>query len=384
MANALSAPSPNKGNTTGNAAPPPSLIPFIRGATEHTEPFYDTTFTLSANQQNLGPIDLSAYGFLRAIIVHVNVATTGNAAAVALAEDAPWSLFAELTLADVNGAPLFGPHSGYEVYLHHKYGGFRNQTDPKLLPTYVALTTGAVATAPTGSFTFRINVERNPRDGLGALANMNAAQAYKLRGTINNLASVFTVAPNGVTTMRVRVSLEAYSQPNVTDPTGRPQATVPPANQTTGFSSRFQPTVNAGATTVKHVRVGNYIRNLIYVLRRAGTSRANGELDLANQTLQWYVDSRLLSNEQIEFLRVRGTERYDMVTATFESAGGPDNGVFVYSFCHEFHGKAGYEMRDLWLPTTQATRLELVISPPNSGVLTVMTDDVAPRGVIFI
>ena len=284
----------------------------------------------------------------------------------------------------VNGAPLFGPHAGYECYLHHKFGGFRNQTDPKFIPNYVALTTGAVATAGSGVFLFRINVERVPRDGLGALANMNASQAYKVRGTINNLANIYSTAPGGAVTARVRMTGEFYSQPNAADPTGRPQATVPPANQTTGFSSRFQPTTNAGANTVKHTRVGNYIRNLIYIQRRAGTTRSTGETDLANLLLQWYVDSRLLTNYQIEMIRQRMSEEYDFLSLTFEAAGGPDNGVFVLPFMVEFSGKAGYELRDLWLPTTQATRLELVYTPATAGVLTVMTDDVAPRGSVFV
>ena len=246
------------------------------------------------------------------------------------------------------------------------------------------MTTGAGATAGSGIFTFRINVERNPRDGLGALANMNASQAYKIRGTINNLATIFTVPPGGVVTARVRMTLEAYSQPNATDPTGRPQATVPPANMTTGFSSRFQPPTNAGANTIKHTRVGNYIRSLIYIQRRGSTSRANGELDIAGILLQWYVDSRLLTNYQIEFLRMRQAEAYQYVTGVFEAAGGPDNGVFILPFMVEFDGQAGYELRDLWLPTTQATRLELLYTPLTAGNLTVMTDDVAPRGVVFV
>lgn len=383
MPNALANPSPQAPQAKGNAAPMP-MIPFIRGATEHAEPFFDNTFTLSASQQNLGPIDISSYGFARALYVMVNITSTGNAATVALQEDAPWVLFAELAIQDVNGAPLFGPHAGYECYLHHKYGGFRNQTDPKLYKDYAALTTGAGATAGSGVFLFRINLERNPRDGLGALANMNASQAYKVRGTINNLANIFSTAPNGAVTARVRMTLEAYSQPAATDPSGRPQATVPPANQTTGFSSRFQPPTVSGQNTIKHTRVGNYLRALTYINRRAGTSRANGETDLTNTNIQWYVDSRLLTNMQIEFLRARLAECFDFVSTAAEAAGGPDNGVFVLPFNTEFTGKAGYELRDLWLPTTQATRLELTVTLGNSGVLTVMTDDVAPRGVVFV
>lgn len=377
-------------NTPGtpqkSAQQPVPVIPFVRGAVPHVEPFFDNTFTLSASQQNLGPIDIASYGFARALLIMVNIATTGNTATVAADADAPWSLFAELTVQDVNGAPIFGPLSGYSTYLAHKYGGYRAQRDPKLLPNFVALTTGAGATAPTGQFLLRIPLEINGRDGLGSLANMNASQAYKVRGTINNLANVWTTPPNGgSTTMRVRVSLEAWSQPDPQDPMGRPQATVPPANQTTQFWSRFLPTVNSGANTVKHTRVGNYLRDMVYVQRRAGTSRANGETDLAGLTLQWFIDSRLLCNRQIEFIRTAMAEQFGFTSVTFEAAGGPDNGVFVLpDLITDFDGFAGYEMRNQYLQTTQATRLELQYTLGNSGTLEIITNDVAPRGEIFL
>ncbi len=381
MANALAVPAPSQG---GNTRQIPT-IPFIRGAVEHAEPFFDSTFTLSASQQNLGPIDVSTYGFLRSILVQVDLVSAGNVAAVAVTEDAPWVAFAELAVQDVNGAPIFGPHSGYECYLHHKYGGFRNQCDPKLLPSTVfsAITTGAVGAAGSGKFIFRINMERGARDGLGALANMNASAAYKVRGTINNLAGIFSVSPTNAPTMRVRMTAECYSQPLPENAARMPQATVPPANGTTGFSSRTLPPTVIGQNTLKHTRVGNFIRNLIYVNRRAGTSRVNGEADLANVALQWFVDSRLLTNYSAEQLRLRMAEWFEFTSVTFEAAGGPDNGVFVLPFCSEFDGKAGYELRDLWLPTTQATRLELLLTLANSGTLVIMTDDVSPAGNIY-
>jgi len=384
MVNALAtAPAPSQG---GNQKAPAPIIPFIRAAVEHAEPFFDATVTLSAAQQNLGPIDISTYGFLRALLVQVDIASSGNSAAVALGEDAPWSAFAELAVQDVNGAPIFGPHAGYECYLHHKYGGFRNQSDPKLAPTtvFAALTTGAGATGGSGKFMFRINLERGARDGLGALANMNASAAYKLRGTINNLLGIYSVVPNGAVTMRTRVTAECYSQPLPENAAGMRQATVPPANGTTGFSSRTLPPTVVGQNTLKHTRVGNFVRNLIYVNRRAGTSRVNGETDLAFVALQWFVDSRLLTNYTAEMLRLRMAEWFEFTSVTFEAAGGPDNGVFVLPFCSEFDGKAGYEMRDMWLPTTQATRLELLVTLANAGTLVIMTDDVSPAGNIYM
>lgn len=383
MANPMATSSPAKPAAT--KSPAQALIPFTRGAKPHAEPFFDTTFTLGATSVNVGPVDVASYGFARAILLDVQLASSGNTATVALSEDAPWNVFAEIVFQDVNGAPILGPLAGYEAYLTHKYGGYRNQTDPKLLNVFVSPTTGAGATAGSGRFVLRLPLEINGRDALGSLANMNASQAYKVRATLNPLATIFTTTPSGTVTARVKMTLEAWSQPNAVDMMGRPQATVPPANQTTQFWSRFQPPTVSGANTIKHTRVGNFVRNLIYINRRAGTSRANGESDLAGLNIQWFVDSRLLTNLDINYIRVMMTEGYDLISTTFESAGGLDNGVFICpAFCNEFDGKFGYELRDGYLPTTQATRLEQVVTLPNSGVMTVMTNDVAPRGEIFL
>jgi hypothetical protein len=361
------------------------VIPFVRGAVPHVEPFSDVTTVMTTSTQNLGPYDIASYGYARALLLDVQVTTAGNAATVALFEDAPWSVLSEIVIQDVNGAPIFGPIAGYSAYLAHKYGGYRGQQDPKLLPNYVALTTGAGATAGSGRFFLRIPLEINGRDGLGSLANMNASQAYKVRLTLNNGAGVYTTPPTTLGSVRIRMSLEAWSQPDPTDPMGRPQATVPPANQTTQFWSRFLPNVNAGQNVVKHTRVGNYIRDLIYINRRAGTSRANGETDLAGLALQWYLDSRLLGNRQIEFIRWGMAEQFQFISTAFEAAGGPDNGVFLLpDTIADFDGVAGYEMRNQYLPTTQATRLELVYTLANAGVLEILTNDVAPRGEIFL
>ena len=67
-----------------------------------------------------------------------------------------------------------------------------------------------------------------------------------------------------------------------------------------------------------------------------------------------------------------------------DTAQGLDNGVFVYDFCHEFDGSIGRENRDLWLPTLGSTRLEVQGSFANAGTLTVLTNDVAIAGSVFI
>ncbi len=56
-----------------------------------------------------------------------------------------------------------------------------------------------------------------------------------------------------------------------------------------------------------------------------------------------------------------------------------DEGIFVYSFSHDFDGKPGFEMGHHWLPTSQSTNLQFIGDIANTaGTLDVITNDVAP------
>ena len=59
-------------------------------------------------------------------------------------------------------------------------------------------------------------------------------------------------------------------------------------------------------------------------------------------------------------------------------------GVWLEDFAHEFDGKIGNELRDGWLGTVQSTRLELSGTFGSAGTLTILTNDVAPAGPIFM
>lgn len=382
MANALASPAaPAAPATTKQGGGQAQLIPFTRASVEYEEPFYDTTFTLSANQQLIPPTPIPAFGFKRGVRIDVVLTSAGNAATVTLTEDAPWSLFAEIATQDVDGAPLWGPAEGYWLYLTHKYFGFRRQQDPKLYPYYQAVITGSGATAGTGRFQFKVPTEINKRTALGSLPNMNDSQRYQIRAVVNNLAGIFGVAPTVAPTARIRMTLEAWDYPEAQNSQGMRQAQVPIGNGTTQFVSRFPFNNNAGSQTVTHNRKGLRLRNLMYIQRRAGTSRVNGDADLLGTAIQWFVDSRLYKNMLYDYNRDDLSDRTAFVSLTAEAAGGPDNGVFALCFCDEFDGTTGFELGDKYLYTTGATRLEMLYIPANAGTLQVGTNDVALKNL---
>lgn len=379
----------NAGRQSGGDVMP--AVPFIRASAEHREPTgIDVSRQLTTSAQDLGVFDIPAYGYVRSLWILVTVSGGSGGSGTSPAEDAPWNTLTNLFLTEPNGAVIAQFNSGYDCYLANKYGGYRHVlgSDLKQAKSYVQVP----AAASAWSFALRIPVEINLRDGLGSLPNQNAAATFKLRATLNASTNIFTggTAPTTMPTARVRVYLEAWDQPEVSS-AGATNQITPPAMNTTQFWSVQNYTVNAGLNTIRLTRVGNYIRDLILVQRRAGTSRVNGESDLmAVDPLYVYLDTRPLDILQPDLFLHQQFERtgygaaVGSATNANESAGGLDNGVRAYDFCHEFDGTIGHENRDLWLPTLGSTRLEIQGNFANAGVLTVLTNDVAIAGSVFI
>jgi hypothetical protein len=365
------------------------VVPFIRASAEHREPILDTQrLMVATGSQDLGVFDVPAYGYMRNIVLVV--AGTG-AVGGTLGEDGPWNALQNIALTEPNGAVIAQFDSGYSLFLANKWGGYRNPVgnDPKQGPAF--------STDAAGNFTFllRVPVEISAREALGALPNQNSAANFKLRMTLGtgaaaagNLYSAITTPP----TVRVRAYLEAWDQPEVSV-AGQTNQVTPPAMNTTQFWSAQSFNVGAGQQQIRLTRVGNYVRNLIFILRRGGTSRANGDADMPDPTTL-FLDTRPLDtiernnwlNQMFERTGNGGRPAGAVTTAqvALDAVGGRDAGVFVYDFMHEFDQGLGRETRDLWLPTLGSSRVEIQGSFANAGVLTVLTNDVAVAGSVFI
>lgn len=352
------------------AAPVIPSVPFVRASYQHTEPAdLDRTLTaLTASSQLIGPVDVPAYGYFRSLLILVQATGGAGAAAVAQA-DAPWSAIGEIVLHDVNGAPIVGPFTGYDLYLAHKYGGYAFQDDPVSSPAY-----SAVAVTGNTSFLLRVPVEIADRDALGSLPNMNASSTYKLRITAAPNTSVYSTQPTTQPAWRFRAWAECWAPPSANNDLGQPQAVTPPAMGTTQMWTKFQDDIANGFNNVRFQRVGNLIRNLVLVYRN--TSAARTETGLPTD-LQLFVDGRLLTNEALLVRRHYTRERGSSTAAL-------DTGVIVLDYCHDFDGKVGGEMRDNYLQTSTSTRLELQATFSAAGSLEILTNDIAPVGDIWL
>lgn len=376
----------------GNSAPARggsqvvATVPFIRASGEHIEPTgIDVARPMTGSVQDLGVFDVPAYGFLRSL-TFVVTATGGAGAGIAGTEDAPFNALTNIALTEPNGAAISLFNSGHDMYLASKWGGygFIQGNDPRSWPAYSAIAAGS------GNFSFvlRLPVEISPRDGLGSLPNQNAAASFKLRMQLNASTAVYSTVPTTLPTVRVRVSQYAWDQPNPSDGQQANQ-TAPPAINTTQFWSTQVYNISAGAQTIRLTRVGNYLRNVILVFRRAGTSRLNGQADFPDP-ITFLLDARPTAIVERNNFSTIMAERSGFgcslggTIPANDSAEGLDNGVFVWDYTHEFDGSLGTENRDLWQPTLGSTRFELQGVFANAGTLTVITNDVAIAGNVFV
>lgn len=370
-----------------------SMVPFVRASAEHREPAgIDVSRQLTTSDQDLGVFDIPAYGYVRRIVILVTASGgTGGAPAVTNTEDTPWTTLKNIALTEPNGAVLSSFNTGYDLHLANKWGGYRHPVgaDFRASPTFTLFT----ATFASYQYMTAIPVEMNLRDALGSLPNQNAGATFKLKLTLAKVADIVGgTLPSTLPTVRVRAFAECWDQPE-TSTAGATNQTMPPAMNTTQFWSSQVYTVLAGQNTIRFTRVGNYIRNLILILRRGSTVRSTGELDWADPTTL-YLDTRPLDIIENNNWKHQMYERsgygsqYASASAQIaplaDQAGALDNGVRVYDFMHEFDGLYGRELRDLWLPTLSSTRVEIQGSFLTAGSLTVLTNDVAISGSVFV
>lgn len=361
------------GNRQSGGAADVGRIPFVAASHEHLEPAFDVSQLLGASAVQLGPFDVPAFGYVRHLVL-LATASGGTLGAGALASDHPWNVIQSVSLSDVNGAPIVGPIDGFALLQANIFGGYGGaRPDPRMLSTF--------SNTINGGFMLRLPIEINRQTAMGALANQNAAAAYKVSITLNPSTVAYSTAPTTPATWRFRGFLEAWSLPNAVDVAGRPQAQLPPAHGTTHFISSNARSVVVGQNTLQLQRVGNLIRGLIFIARdaTAGLPRNDGcfpdpfSLNWDARGVQINVPQTLLVNRMLE--------RMVNTVNQAGTANSRDTGVFALPFDDD-DGFLGFDRPDLWLPTVQSSRLELAGSCATAGTVQMITMDVAPAEVV--
>ncbi len=258
------------GNPAGSGGAPAqqqavAVVPFVRGSGKGKYRFYSKSgLTLTTATQDLGPIDVKAYDYMRALLVTCTTTAVGGATGTAQA-DAPFNLFTNVQVVQPNGQTMYQTSSGYHAAMIQKYGYNRAYNDPRGDPNFQV--SGSWAT-----FAFRIPFELDLRDALGSLPNKDAAAPFQVDLVLNTLTNVFGSGQGTSPTFTVEVWLEAYDQPpQVLN--GLQVQTTPPNMNTLQRWTEQNITMSTGQFDARVRKLGNYVRMLIPIMRNSSNVR---------------------------------------------------------------------------------------------------------------
>lgn len=393
---------PQQTDGTGGGA----ARPFTHYARRHTEqgPINQSGVAFGTL---FAPTDIPAIGFLRGI--WLNVVASGGVGSVTpaiYAADAPWSVINNIEILDIGGQAIVQV-DGYGLYLINRFGGYQFNPITEHYPSFSLVN---AASNKTGNFSFTLFIpfEMNKLSGYGCLPNENAAAAYKFRLLLNAASSVYSQSPGTLPTLAINTQISVW-----TKPTQQGAPTAPPGLGSTAYWTQQIYNTVSGANDVQLTgRKGNYIHSLLFVWRNSSAARydvtggsyptapaAGGTLSGGIGTNLTDFRFRVNSYDQI------GPSPYamflDQVQADFSFGGqfapygdttSADSvplipqGVLPLSYRNDFSGHpAGDDTMELYLPTSGATKLEVLGTLPSGGSggsLYVYTGDLIPQGDI--
>lgn len=342
---------------------------------------YDQTY-VTTNAQNAAPWQLQATGWLRGLFLLVTA--TGLTAGTPTA-DAPFNIFSNLELDDVNNEAIYGPFDGYAAFVTNKYGGYIFSGDPSTSSQFAMS-----GTTSTNNFTFVLWVplEIVRRDPLGPVASVNNSASLTLKMGLNATSTVFT-ATTGALSVRIQGTQSYYWEPKQHDSTGQRIAPAPPGAGTTQYWTQGSYSIS-GAGTINAplgTALGYPFREYAFLYRDSAGSRANGETNWPNPLVGLkYEANMLLSNYYKTLWREVISRMYDhrAVTADVRGAGsmpGPENGVFMLNWNDDFFlSKPGGETRRSYLVTSPGSNFIFNGAMGAAGNLYSLVNYVAPGG----
>jgi hypothetical protein len=372
--------------TPGTAREPESVVSFRRASGEGRYTFeIQSNLTLGSTPQDLGPIDIKAYDYMRSLLLLVETTTPGAGTNVTYAADGPFNAFTYVRVKQPNGQTMYSVTSGYHAAMIHKYGFTRRYSDPR--GAYIFNATGG--SSPSFQFAIRIPFELDLRDALGALPNKDAAAPFTLELGLNSLANVFSTAPTSSPVFKVVPILEAYDQPPMTLD-GKPVQTTPPNMNTLQRWTEQTVTMVSGAFDARVKKLGNYLRELIFISKNSSLARVSDVNGGWSDPVQIVLDEDVKDNiaaalwkqDIYECWGYGRTPNGGTASTALDSPGGQDTGVWPYQYCVDRRSIA--EDVAAYLPTIESEDYLLRGNwGPAVYKMTVLVGEVLPRGDIF-
>lgn len=348
---------------------------------------------LTGASQSFGG-SVNAGQYLRALRLMVRTTVAGAGGTVL--GDAPFSVFNQLDLTNVDGSEILYNMGGFAYYASEKY--FRPWlTDPSRRYDFQA----ASATS-AGSFT--ISLQPEIRFTAGVLANTDTRSQYRFDYSLNgaSLYSAITTYP----TVAVIPYMDAWAQPDAQDLQGTPNQPVPPGVnlQTKRRHQIFTLNANGSDNILLSTLTGNAIRGMLIITRSAAAG--NPRVDAFTDPIYWQLDNRSLGRLNPDILRQWAEDFYNTLnlsgmssaqtpgnptttsnnatdglsgTGLYAGAGGFDQGVYVFPRWiepGELYGQG-------WLYTANSTKLQFESTTQNSGATAeLIADEVYPVGQV--
>lgn len=268
------------------------------------------------------------------------------------------------------------------MYLVNIYGGVGIVKDQALSAdtnVYSAITTGAGATAGSGSFGLRIPIAINERSYVGLFGNQDRATKYNVRTDIAGSASIYSTAPTVLPQVAITRTYGFLPVPSAQSADGRPQESMPAHYGCIHYIT----SVRSDAPPATGGPVSHYIRNLANAARlMILVFRANGSRATANSNLPTQIDFKL--GTDVIFSETAAERRRLMWNRYgFDSP----SGVLVYDFIHDFSMLAGFELGDHYVYLGNISEAQFSITYPTgfgntNNSLEMITDSLfIPPGV---
>ena len=333
--------------------------------------FFESAALSGAGIVPMKPIQIPAVGFLRKIELEVEVTAT---AGTGFPGDGPFNILSSVEFRTAAGNDLIVPVTGYQLMLMNKYGHpsiSSPYSDPRLIEY-------AVTSGTSARFTLDLPFELDPETGWGSIPALASNRNYQLN--INLSPYTVITAATGAT-VNITATAHYWSEPPATSASGIGQETQPMGLGTISQWQLDTHSVNPGDKYLKLNNTGNFMRNIIFVLRNAAGARIGGA--------EWPEVSELyLDNEPMLYLRRNGWHRTMRTVFGLDATGanvakGLDTGVYVIPF-DAFVGSVSGDpanSRSQYLPTLDSSQLQLRGQSFGAATSTVeiLTNSVIPR-----
>jgi hypothetical protein len=334
---------------------------------------FSQSLTPSGSTQQFNLWQIPPSNILRCIYLEVACTTSGNAATVVFAGDAPLNVFQTVNFADAGGTSIVGSFDSYTLAMVQKWGGYQNNSDPRANAKYVA-TAGSGGTGGSFNIVFRIPVEIVSRTGIGSLQNQSTNSPFTLQLVLNTSTAIYSTAPTTLAAVNVTGSVGGYWKGS-----NAAASQTPRAYGTTSYWNRATITGLNGSANIQlpNIGLGNPVRNLIFLNYATGAARSDA--DFPNPLQVTFRGNNLVQLDQ-NLWKYLMSEAYFMTSVTQDGPLGLDTGVYVLPFNADFDYSPGSETGSGYLTTNVGDSLGLIGSWAASSTLYELINFLAVKG----